>query len=416
MQILKHFAIYISAEENVNRLADLIMQGKVFGFAAGLETKKGALFSTIAIRQFVQEELIHGHFEIATKNNHSLATSSSGEQRNALLQHILSSNPDYIIVDNVFESLDAGNQQHIIKRLTNIADNTVIIQILHRKNDCLLFINSVFIIKNETILLEQIRAEFLQPKAEHPAIIGTVPVPILEYAATKDALIKMDNVCVAFNERPVLSNICWQINPDEFWQLSGPNGSGKSTLLSMIIGDSVKGYGQDIYLFGKKKGSGESVWDIKKKIGYFTSSITPEFPRQDSIEKMIISGFWDSVGLYIQPTELQLKLARQWIQLIGLSDLKNKPFRFLTLAQQRMVLITRAMVKHPPLLILDEPTAGLDDENALLFTCLVNKIATETNSAIIYVSHRTEAGLLPDKIFELIPSLNGSSGKIIIKK
>ena len=179
---------------------------------------------------------------------------------------------------------------------------------------------------------------------------------------------------------------------------------------SLITGNSPKGYGQDLVLFGNKKGSGESVWEIKAKIGYFTPTMTQQFERQDSIEQMIISGFFDSVGLYIYPSDRQVQLAREWLKLIGMYQDKQQPFRMFPEGKQRMILIARAMVKHPPLLILDEPTVGLDDEMAALFTALINKIAAESKTSILYVSHKQEPGLSPGKIFELIPTDNGSIG------
>ena len=223
----------------------------------------------------------------------------------------------------------------------------------------------------------------------------------------------MTDLSVQFDGRPILQNICWEINAGEFWQLSGPNGSGKSTLLALITGDSAKGYGQNLLLFGTRKGSGESVWEIKKRIGYFTPKMSSQFERQDTIEQMIVSGFFDSVGLYIQPSDRQLQIARQWLLVIGMEKNKNQPFRLLSEGRQRMVLVARAMVKHPPLLILDEPCAGLDDEMAALFTALIHTIAAQTNTAILYVSHKEEAGLLPDKVFQLSPHAEGSIGVVI---
>jgi molybdate transport system ATP-binding protein len=219
----------------------------------------------------------------------------------------------------------------------------------------------------------------------------------------------MNGVSVSYEGRPILQKVHWKIQQGEFWQLVGPNGSGKSTLLSLISGDNPKGYGQELYLFGRKKGSGETVWDIKKNIGYFNSSITLHFNRLDSIEKMIVSGFNDSIGLYVVPSDEQLRLAKEWLHFLGLYDLKNKPIQFLPLAQQRMVLIARAMVKHPPLLILDEPTASLDDAGAALIIEMIQQITKESSSAILYVSHSTEEGLKPDHILELHPGPEGSS-------
>jgi molybdate transport system ATP-binding protein len=410
MQLLPHTAIYVSTEENIHNLTELIMAGKAFDFATGLEKKQSALFSSLAIRDFVKEELLHDKFLVQATNGHSLATSSSGEQRKALLQYLLAKKPGYIIADNVFENLDMAGQLSIAETLEDISKHTLIIQIVSRKNDCLSFIDRVVTIKDAAIIKQQSRAEFLQINSTRTFFEGSIPPPANDYVLPANTLVKMDDLSVSFNQRQVLKNICWEIKQGEFWQLAGPNGSGKSTLLSIITGDSVKGYGQNLYLFGRKKGSGETVWDIKQHIGYFTSTLSQEFPRQDSIEEIIIGGFFDSVGLYNTPGDLQITIARQWLLLLGLHKQKDTAFRAFTPGQQRMVLIARAMVKHPPLLILDEPASGLDDDHAFLFTALVNKIAAETSTAIIYVSHRKEAGLLPQKIFELVPSQNGSTG------
>jgi molybdate transport system ATP-binding protein len=243
--------------------------------------------------------------------------------------------------------------------------------------------------------------------------VAKVPPPLHSYEHMGEVLVSMNAVSVSYNERPILNNINWEIRSGEFWQLMGANGSGKTTLLTMISGDNPKAFGQEIYLFGKRKGSGETVWEIKEKVGYFSPNMIRDFERHDSIEQMILSGFFDSVGLYIKPTDMQVKLAKDWLLLLGLSSKAAQPFRLFPQGQQRMILIARAMVKHPPLLILDEPTAGLDDESASLFTKLINKISAESSTAIVYVSHRSEAGLKPQFIFRLTPGALGSTGEVI---
>jgi molybdate transport system ATP-binding protein len=181
----------------------------------------------------------------------------------------------------------------------------------------------------------------------------------------------------------------------------------------MLTGENPKGYGQELFLFGKKKGSGESIWDIKKKIGYFTPSMTDKFTGYHSIENMLISGLNDSIGLYVQPTEAQLRLAKEWLIVIGMWKVKDARFHDLSMGQKRLVMTVRAMIKHPLLLILDEPTAGLDDASAQLLVTLVNKIAKESSTAIIFVSHRKEPGLDPDQVYELQMHKEGSLGVII---
>lgn len=138
-----------------------------------------------------------------------------------------------------------------------------------------------------------------------------------------------------------------------------------------------------------------------------------QFKHSDSVENMIISGFKDSVGLYSKPSNLQKRLAKSWLKILEMPN-GNQKFHRLSLGQQRMVMVARAMVKHPPLLILDEPTIELDEENSSLFIEMINTIKAEKNVAIIYVSHRDEQNLHPDKIFELIPTKNGYTG--IVRK
>jgi molybdate transport system ATP-binding protein len=225
--------------------------------------------------------------------------------------------------------------------------------------------------------------------------------------------VQMKQLCVSYDGRPILDQIKWTIQAGECWQLKGPNGSGKSTLLSMITGDNPKGYGQDLNLFGMKKGSGETVWDIKQYIGYFNPVMIQHFSRLDSIELMIVSGCMDSIGVYIKPSEMQLRLAKEWLDYLGLLALKNKPIQFLPAAQQRMVLIARAMVKHPPLLILDEPTSGLDDASAAMVIGMIEQIRKETKTSVLFVSHQQEKGFEPDKTFELTASATGSTGAIV---
>jgi molybdate transport system ATP-binding protein len=374
------------------------------------------LYAHITINKIIEEELLHDRFEITTATNSSLKSMSSGEQKKALLQYLIDAKPGFIVMDNVLDNLDTAAQENILSTLNHVAAHTLIIQAINRKKDILPFIDTVFTIKNNAVFKAQGLVEYLQEKNSHGKNVfpETIPPALQEIHLPAGPLVELHDVSVSYDGRQILNKINWTINPGEFWQLAGPNGSGKSTILSLITGDNPKGYGQDLFLFGMKKGSGETVWDIKKNIGYLTPTMTQFFPRLDSVEKMILSGFFDSIGLYTVPNETQVKTADAWLQIIGLYKERHAPFCFLPLGKQRMVLVARAMVKHPPLLILDEPASGLDDDNVLLFTALINKIAAETTTAILYVSHRPEAGLDPAYVFELLPHAGGSHG--IIKK
>ena len=411
---INHTAFYIPLGVDKEWLFAQIKEGSLFDFEDTLQKMEGEIFSNSVLQYFIEEEIRHDKMEVAMGHSSTLSFSSSGEQRKALLLHLIKKNPAYLIIDGLFESLDKDTRASILMTLENISTTTLLFQIFNRKDELLPFIETVYCIQDHGISGCYSPDDFKHLFAKHKeGFSGTIPPPIYGLIVPKGPLVKMVSVSVQFDGRPILKNISWEINAGEFWQLSGPNGSGKSTLLAMITGDSAKGYGQNLELFGKRKGSGESVWDIKKMIGYFTPKMSSQFERQDSIEQMIVSGFFDSVGLYIQPSDRQLQIAQQWLKVIGMEKNKNQPFRLLSDGKQRMVLVARAMVKHPPLLILDEPCSGLDDEMAAKFTVLIAMIAAETNTAFIYVSHKEEEGLLPEKVFQLIPAFDGSTGRML---
>ncbi|TWO31092.1 ATP-binding cassette domain-containing protein [Seonamhaeicola sediminis] len=404
----KHIAIYVSNKDDKKSLIKNILSGNLIESLNGLN---GALFSEITINKFIEEEKRHGRFDIATKNKHSLMKSSEGERKKALLKHLIASKPEYLVADNVFGNLDVQSQEEIALTLEELSKSIPVIQISNRKKDVLPFISKVYRFEGKQIIPFE-NFDNPTPKLKH-YFIQDLPKPLEQVSVESPSLVKFQNVSVSYLEKPIIKNICWEIKTGEFWHLIGPNGSGKSTILSLISGDNPKAFNQDIYLFGIKKGSGESVWDIKKKIGYFTSEMLQGFKRSDTIERMIISGFYDSVGLYKYPNEGQILKAHEWLKLLNMFDIKNQNFQTLSQGHKRLVLIVRAMVKHPPLLILDEPTNGLDDLDTIIFSELINKISKESHTAILYVSHRHEIGLAPDYIYELIPNDKGSIGRVL---
>jgi molybdate transport system ATP-binding protein len=411
-----HWVIFLSNRADKNLFIQQLLNKKAVGELAMFNKLNGVLFSAIAVKELIEEEERHEYVEVATNINRHLRSLSGGEQKKALLEYLLLKQPGFIIADNPFDNLDVKSKSSLHTLFQKIATDLPIIQIVNRTKDCLPFIrNAISINDDNVITYHDDIADLIDTHyaKRHIANSGQLPVSDVQFHTTFKPLILFSNVTVQYQEQVIVKDICWQIFAGEFWQLIGPNGSGKTTLLSLITGDNTKGYGQNIVLFGKRKGSGESVWSIKEKIGYFTANMIDLFSRHSSVEQMIISGFFDSVGLYAKPSDRQIKLAQQWLVFIGMLQQKNKPFHTLTLGQQRMVLIIRAMVKHPPLLILDEPTVGLDDENVSIITALINKISTESDAAILYVSHRKEEGLSPNFVYELTTGKNGSIGKVV---
>ncbi len=411
MPLIKHWAVFIDNTSDKEYLINSLFSNAIPNGFEELKGATGALFSKLTLEKFIDEEDRHDTKIITSGTTQSLRSMSSGEQKKALLNYILGSNPNFIVLDNPFDNLDIASQALLIHRLERIADKTTLIQLISRHKDVLPFIDSFVRLDKRALTFYEDAASAITSQ-NSINFTGAIPPPIRQSTFDGDILIELRNINVSYSGKPILKDINWQLKKGEFWQLVGKNGSGKTTILSMITGENPKGYGQELYLFGIKKGSGESVWDIKKHIGYFTPAMTDKFTGYHSLEHMLISGLNDSIGLYIRPTEIQLKLAKQWLTLIDMWHIKDVHFHELTMGQKRMVMCVRAMIKHPLLLILDEPTAGLDDRSAAIFVALVNKFAKESNTAIVFVSHRKEEDLDPEYVYELSSSEEGSVGKV----
>ena len=406
----EHWDILLSNEVNKKDFIEKLLSGQATEQLTFLNALKGILFSDIAITNYLENEYRYETSEIVKKTNRRLSTFSSGERKKAFLNHCLAQKPDYLILDNPLDHLDQNSRKDLVVLLENLSQTVCLIQLINRSADQLSFIKNKAFIQDNSFTLgssyNTIKENLILNKS-------SIPFSFDNQKVTDETIIKFNGVSVAYENRKIINNISWTIRKGDFWQLVGPNGSGKSTLLSMITGDNQKAYGQNIYLFGKKKGSGETIWDIKKKIGIYTTSMTDLFQKRETVENMVLSGYFDSIGLYIEPTSLQRQTVSKWLQLINLSELKHKYFNRISLGQQRIILILRAIIKLPELVILDEPFEGLDDENVQLVGQLINLLKGETNMTFIFVSHRIEPILKPNLVYELIPLTDGSLGKVL---
>ena len=404
-----HFTIAKTSLSAKTNLPENILRGQ--HSLPYLKGKKGLLFSNKVLNLFIEKEAKYNTQSLTIKEDRSIRTLSSGEQKKALLNYLLQQKPDFLILDSPFESLDISAVSKLKETLIALSSEITFIQIFNRKEEILPIITHFLEIENDKIIVT-IPLEKHKFKEEKHIFKGDVPKAITFYKNIPEQLISLQNVSVTYDEKCILNTINWTINKNEFWHLIGPNGSGKTTILSMIYGNNVKAFRQEVYLFGKKKGSGESVWEIKEKIGYFSPAILELFKRKITVEQMILSGFFDSIGLYETPTTLQVKVTNEWLLLLNLESKKKTAFQDLTTVTQRLVLIARAMIKHPPLLILDEPLIDLDNQGTAIVVALINKIVKESDTTILFVSHREVKNLQPNFIYELIPSKNGSLGNI----
>ena len=324
---------------------------------------------------------------------------SSGETRKVLLIRALTSRAQLLILDEPYEGLDAESQAYLTNLIAQIARQIPLILVLNRFDEIPDFATHIAYMGDGRIDHQVACADRQAVANLHQLLhLRTTDLEI-PHADSKpkrpslqpgEPLVRLSQAKVAYGDKIIFSGLDWSIFPGEHWQVTGPNGSGKTCLLNLITGDHPQCYVNDIRVFGMQRGSGESIWDIKQYIGYVSSALQWEYKVSVSVRNAIISGFYDSIGIYQKYTEVQRNIADQWLALLHMTKRADRPFNELSFGDQRLILIARAMVKHPPLLILDEPCLALDDLNRQLVLALIEKICAGSETTVLYVNHRPE--------------------------
>lgn len=226
-------------------------------------------------------------------------------------------------------------------------------------------------------------------------------------APLEDTLVEMHNVNVGWDDHQVLRNLNWSLRRGQHWLVRGPNGSGKTTFLELITGDNMQVFSNDIKIFGNRRGSGETIWDIKKRLGIVSYRLHVEYRMLGgtSLLAVIISGLRDSIGLYGDaPSDLEISKAKKWLALAGFEGREAENFGSLSYGEQRAILILRSAVKTPEILILDEPCHGLDEQYRNKILQLMELIGNGGTTTMLHVTHDPSEVLPCEKhILELHP-------------
>lgn len=324
---------------------------------------------------------------------------STGESRKVMLVRALASEPDLLVLDEPFDGLDALTLEMLQQYLVDHVNAVQMVMVLNRFDEFPDFITHIAYVdqarlqqkihKNDTPAYDKLY-QLLHLKTTDLKVPAGDPDTAAPKLDPTQPLVKLNSINITYDGHRVVNSLDWTIEPNQHWQLSGPNGSGKTGVLSLITGDHPQCYVNDIFVFGFQRGKGESIWQIKQFIGYVSTALQWEYKVGTSLRNVIVSGFYDSIGLYTKATDRQKKIADEWLALMGLAKRADTPFNKLSYGDQRLVLIARAMVKHPPLLILDEPCLGLDDMNRQLVLALIEKICAASETAVLYVNHHAE--------------------------
>ena len=323
---------------------------------------------------------------------------STGETRKLLLARALLRQPDWLLLDEPFNGLDEKTTHALQQLLVEIAPHTTLVVATARWQDLPagLFCHCGWMENGRLGALTVTRTT--DELNDHLSRLFSLSADDLALPAAPDnrvepaagALVTLTNGIVRFDEHTVFEGLNWQVNPAEHWQIVGPNGAGKSVLLAMITGDDPHCYTNQLTVFGYKRGSGESIWDIKQHIGLVSNSLYLQYRVNCSVRHALLSGFFDSIGLYQQPDRQQQIIADQWLTLLQLSEQAQTPLQSLSEGDRRLVLIARAMIKQPALLILDEPCNGLDPLNRAKVLALTSRLMAQSTTTVLYVNHHRE--------------------------
>lgn len=330
---------------------------------------------------------------------------SGGEGRKVLIAKALSNKPDLLVFDTPFDALDIPNRRQLLEIISEVHQTyeVPIVLIVNRPDEIPEDLTALGIIA-ELKITKLLDKEAIKSDEEATALLYCGNLPKVELPHTPktiadsmvhklkgpdDPIVKFNKVTIQY-DRKVLDNLDFTVMPGDHWQITGPNGAGKSTILSLITGDNPLVYTNDITVFGYKRGTGESIWDIKRCFGYVSGALHLDYRVSSSALNVIISGFHDSIGLYTKPGDEEVAVAKQWIKLIGLEHRANDSFKALSFGQQRLLLIVRALVKNPPLLILDEPLQGLDAYSRALVSSFITYVMEQGHTSVLFVSHHIE--------------------------
>jgi molybdate transport system ATP-binding protein len=325
---------------------------------------------------------------------------SSGEARKALLAQAILRKPDLLILDEPFDSLDITSQQQLQDFFQHqlLEGTTTLLFLLTTRQEIFSWHTHVAVMEKGEMIVQGNKAEILA-NADIQALLAfdtkllpPWPEP-LPQTPIGDPLIILHSGHVQYGETVIFENLELTVNKGSHTLVTGPNGSGKSTLLNLLTGDHPQCYGNDLTLFGRKRGSGETIWEIKRLIGIVSPGLHRDHRVPGSALHIVLGGFFDSIGLYEDVTAAQIELAKRWLALVNLSHQCNTAFKLLSYGEQRLVLIARALVKQPLLLILDEPTQGLDEINRHRVMYFLEHLSSQKQTTIIMASHRLDEQL-----------------------
>lgn len=338
---------------------------------------------------------------------------SNGETRRLLFAQALLTQPRLLMLDNPLTGLDVATRPFFHELLSAIGDRGTQLMVATSPSEISPCITHVLELADGKVSGTWPKASFPGTGAEttaawqpDPGKLARLRASLPADTSTFSAAVTLEHIHVTYGDTRILDDVSWEVKKGEKWALVGHNGAGKSTLLSLLSGDNPQAYANTIRLFDKRRGSGESIWDIKRKIGFLSPEMHQYFMTAAVSEDVVLSGFTDT--MHVIPKKIsdsERALARGWMDLLEIAPLANRKFKEISAGTQRLILLVRALVKNPPLLILDEPCQGLDSEQKAHFKRVIETLFAENDRTLIYVTHYAEE--IPSCVTQVLRLENG---------
>lgn len=352
--------------------------GELFGKKAQTDLWK-SLVDTFSLKDILQKRINY---------------LSSGELRKLLIINALTDHPDLLILDNPYIGLDSASRKEFDEAMVRLQKKGMsIVLLLCDFDDVPPYVDSLIPLDNCTISRpisgELNIKEYIERRNTSDAYPTFVPLPEprpLSYPDC-DVVFSITDGKACYGDKTIFKDFNWTIKKGDCWALTGPNGSGKSLLLSMVCADNPQGYANKITLFDRKRGSGESIWEIKDAVGYVCPEMQLYFRSNDNVKEIIVQGLRNSLNRYHPSTPEERVLAETWMQILDISHLATKKFSELSSGEQRLVLVTRALIKQPDLLVLDEPLHGLDKNHKQRILRVITDLVQRNGLSLIFVTH-----------------------------
>jgi molybdate transport system ATP-binding protein len=314
---------------------------------------------------------------------------SNGEHKRYQIAKALLNKSTFLLLDTPFTGLDVSARDMLSNLLAQLREQGIAIILTTGSMDFTSAVTHIAHLNQGKLspVIEPSHSLFRTWDTKQLQLSVPLDIPAAYPEQSFSYAIQMQNTTIKYGDKTILDSINWEVRKGECWQIRGHNGSGKSTLLSLIYGDNPQAFSQNIWLFDRKKGTGESIWDIKRPIGFISPELHHYIGTGSTVFDLIASGLFDTMGLFRTLNKTQTAIVQQWMDALQLGKLANRFFDSLSDGEQRTVLLARALVKNPPLLLLDEPCQGLDEPAKQAFIQLIDTICQTCAKTLIYVSH-----------------------------